>query len=194
MEEFNEKTVVDQIKNNWNSHLKYFRLWGYIASVLMILVGALCVAFPIQTTYGVELFVTAALLVFGAWEIVHYIQSPAVLRSGAFLLSGILNVLLGILLITMKPEAMLATFGILFGFNMTLVGVEQLVMSGRLRAFQTEGTGWLTLDGVLNLICGVILLFSPVISIFAVSFMLSLYLIVGGISLFIQCNNAKVVK
>lgn len=110
---------------------------------------------------------------------------------GVSLAGGILDLLLAVTLLTEPSEDMLAFFGYLLGFELITIGFEQITSASRLRAIGVNGTGWLTADGILNLIFGIILLFAPMASLFAISMVLALYLIFKGISLLVISFNAK---
>lgn len=186
--------ILDDVRNGWNKHARSVRIAGFIASVLMIIVGILCAVYPVQTTYTIELLASISLLFFGIWEIVRYTQRPVILRTGVSLMSGILNVLLGILLLTSPKEDMLLSFGFLFGLDLMMLGFEQLTMTGSLHAMGVSETGWLTFNGILDIIAGIILLAMPMASVTAVSILLSFYLLAGGITLFVECIHAKELK
>lgn len=190
----NNEDVIVEIKNQWNKNLRSMRIWGVVAAILMIIVGILCIVYPVETTYTIEILASIALFCFGIWEIAQYFQKPPFLRMGSSLASGILNLLLGIMLLTSPAEDMLVFFGFLFGLDLMMLGFEQITAAGRLKAIGVTGTGWLTADGVLNIIFGIILLFTPMASIPAVSLILAMYLIFGGISLLITSFNAKDLK
>lgn len=185
---------INDIKNNWNHRVKSVKVWGIIASILMIIVGVLCMIFPLQTTYGLEVFASIVLLCFGIWGCVRYAKMPAVLRTGVGLASSIMNILLGILLITSPAPALMETFGFMLGLDLLMIGFEQTTATGRLHMFGIMDTGWMTLDGVLNIICGFLLLFSPFASVFAVSAIFAFYLLVGGITLLVGCINMKQIE
>lgn len=187
----NGEDLLNEIKEKWNKNLRSTRIWGIIAAILMIVIGVLCMFNPITTTYFVEAMASVALLLFGIWEVVRYAQRPVFLRTGVSLASGILNILLGLMLITSPAEEMLAFFGFLFGLNLMMLGFEQVTSTGRLHAIGVLNTGWLTAEGILNIIVGVFLLSMPMASIAAVSVVLAIYLVFGGIDLLIMCINAK---
>lgn len=186
--------LLDETRGQWNKHLRSTRIWGFIASILMIVIGILCLVYPVQTTYAIEVIASIALLLFGIWEIIEYFQRPPFLRMGPGLASGILNIILAIMLLTSPAPDLLLSFGFLFGLDLLMIGFEQVTATGRLGSIGITGTGWMTADGVLNIICGILLLFMPMASVGAVSFLLALYLLVGGINLFILCINAKDLK
>lgn len=185
---------LNDLKNNWNKRVKSVKVWGIIASILMIIVGILCLIYPLQTTYGLEVFASLVLLCLGIWGVVRYVKMPAVLRTGVGLASSILNILLGIMLLTSPAPALLETFGFLFGLDLMMLGFEQTTGAGRLHLFGIMDTGWMTVDGVLNIICGFLLLMTPFASIFAVSMIFAFYLLVGGITLLIGCINVKKIE
>lgn len=195
MRQYNSgEELLSEIKEKWNKNLKATRIWGFIASIMMLIMGVLSIIYPVATTYAIEVMISIALLVFGFWEIVRYIQMPAFIRTGAGLASGILNVLLGVTLLTSPAESMMASFGFLFGFDLMMLGIEQVTMTGRLHSIRVRNTGWLTFEGVMNIIVGFVLLMMPLASVAAVSVAITIYLFFGGINLLVTCINAKDLK
>lgn len=189
-----DNELIAEIKDQWNKNLRSTRIWGIVASILMIVAGIVCIAYPVESTYAIEVFAAVSLLCFGVWQVVEYLQRPPFLRMGTGLASGILNVLLAILLLSSPAVDMMYFFGFLFGLDLMMLGFEQVTATGRLKAIGVTGTGWFTADGVLNIIFGFILLFMPVASIAAVSVILAMYLIFGGISLLVMSVKAKDLK
>lgn len=182
---------IDDIKDGWNKRVKSIRTWGFVIAILMIVLGVLCMIKPLQTTYALEVVVSAALVVFGIFGIVHYVKLPVMLRSGVTLASSILNIILGIMLLTSPADDVLSSFGFLFGLSMMMSGFEEITQTGTLHAFGIIDTGWMTFNGILNIICGIILLGAPLASVFAVSFVIAFYLLVGGITLLVACIKSK---
>lgn len=187
----NGDELLNEVKEKWNKNLHSMRVWGFVLAALMIVVGILAIVYPLQTTYFVEALASIALLVFGVWEVARYTQVPPFLRTGAGLASGVLNILLALMLLSAPAESMLATFGYLLGFDLQLLGFEQLTATSRLHSIGVTGTGWLTFDGVMSVIVGLMLVIMPMASVMAVSVILAVYLIVGGVSLLITMINAK---
>lgn len=190
----NGDDLITEIREKWNRNLTSMRIWGFVAAIFMVVVGILCIVNPITTTYVIEVMASVALLLFGIWQIVRYIQRPVFIRTGVSLASGILNIILAILLLTSPRAGMLMYFGFLFGLNLLMLGFEQLTLTGRLKAVSAEGSGWLVAEGILNVIAGIILLMMPIASVAAVSVVLALYLIIGGVNLFMLSVNAKSLK
>lgn len=187
----NGEELLSEIRNRWNRNVRAVRLWGFVASILMIIMGVLCFIYPVLTTYAVEVMASVALLLFGVLEVVRYFQRPAFLRTGAGLALGVLNIVLALLLLSSPAESMLLAFGFLFGLSLLTLGLEQATASGRFRAIGIAGTGWLTAEGALNIIAGIILLLMPYVSAVAFGVVLTVYMLVGGISLLITSVNAK---
>lgn len=187
----NGDELIDEIKNKWNRNLRSMRIWGFVASVFMILTGILSFIYPVDATYYIEILASIALLAFGIWEVVRYFQRPVFVRTGVSLASGILNILLAVLLLTSPASETLSTFGFLFGLDLLMLGFEQLTASFRFRAIGIFGTGWLAADGIMNIVIGMFLLLVPFASVFAISTIVAIYLIFGGVNLFIMSLNAK---
>lgn len=190
----NGDELIAEIKDRWNKNLRSMRIWGVIAAILMLVTGFLCIAYPVEATYEIEILAAVAMFCFGIWEIVQYAERPVFLRRGSSVASGILNILLAILLLTSPAEDMMVFFGFLFGLDLMMLGFDQVTIAGSLRAIGAEGTGWLTVDGILNIIFGILLLFMPVASVPTVSVIMAMYLIFGGISLLVMSISAKDLK
>lgn len=191
---YSDDEIISEMKDQWNKNLKATRILGFAAAILMVIVGILCIAYPVETTYIIEVFASIALLLFGVWEIIQYVQRPPFLRMGVSLASGILNILLAVMLLTSPAEDMLIFFGFLFGLDLMMLGFEQVTATGRLKVIGVTETGWMTADGILNIIFGITLLLMPVASVAAVSVVLAMYLIFGGISLLVMSIHARNLK
>lgn len=188
---YNDDDLLYDVKKGWNQRLGSLRKTGFIIALVMIVVGVLCLIWPVQSTYVLEMIVSVVILAVGIWGLIRYFKLPQIWRSGASLFASILNIILGLLLISSPAADLLASFGFLFGMNMTVLGFEQLSATGTLRAMNVPETGWMSLNGILNIICGLFLLFSPITSIIAVSVVIALYMLVGGITLLISCIKTK---
>lgn len=176
----NGRDYREEFRNFWNDNVRRYRRHGLIAGIVMVVLGILCLIFPLRSMLFLEILASAALIVIGIMEIAGYMAIPVYLRLGGGVLSGILNVMLGVLLLTSPSEAMLATFAFLIAINMMAWGISQLSAANRMRFFGAEDTGWLTVSGILNLIVALIFIFLPQASA-AISILIAIYLLITGI-------------
>ena len=145
----------------------------------MLVLGILCIAFPFSSAYVMEIIASLLILAFGIAEIVIYMNAPIYVRFGGSLISGILNVILGILLLTSPSEELFTAFAFLLAVNLLMVGIEELELMA---------------NSIINIIAAVIFLMVPKTSAAFLSLFVAIYLITGGVSLLIGCFNAKELK
>lgn len=176
----NGRDYREEFRNFWNDNVRRYRRHGLIAGIVMVVLGILCLIFPLRSMLFLEILASAALIVIGIMEIAGYMTIPVYLRLGGGVISGILNVMLGVLLLTSPSEAMLATFAFLIAINMMAWGISQLAAANRMRFFGAEDTRWLTVSGILNLIVALIFIFLPQASA-AISILIAIYLLITGI-------------
>lgn len=147
-----------------------------IAGIAVFITGLLLVISP-----GMTLLLLVQLL--GAYWLVTGILSLVSLcvdRSmwGLKLISGILGVIAGLIVLRNPLWSTLLVPTVLVIF----VAVEALIMGFAqiIHAFSGGGFG-LVILGILNVIFGMLLLFNPLIGVFALPIVLGIFAIVGGI-------------
>ena len=107
---------------------------------------------------------------------------------------GILNIIIGICLITAPPEILISYFIFLFAANLLLLGIEQIVLVRRLNYFGVGNFAWVIVNGILNIVSAILFLTMPITSVAAASIIVAIYIIIGGVTLFIESINAKNLK
>ncbi|MEE8815868.1 MAG: DUF308 domain-containing protein [Lachnospiraceae bacterium] len=177
----NGKDYRNELQSFWNGNVKKFRTSSLVGGILMVILGILCAAFPFQSMIAMEYIASILLIVVGIAQIYAASQVPIFLRTGGTILGGILNIILGILLLTSPADVMLGTFAFIIAINLMLFGVEECVAYNRVKFFQAEGGGWLLFEGIVNIIVSIIFLFLPQTSI-AISYLFAFYLLVTGIA------------
>ncbi len=93
---------------------------------------------------------------------------------------GIILLALGIVIL-MFPQVSYLTMSVLFGIVIALSGVMYLTM-GFNRGI--KGRGWLIVSGIIEIVLGIFLTFSPAISAFTLPIFLGFWLLFKGFSLF----------
>lgn len=183
--------LKQQLAQKWNARVRSIRTTGFVISILMIVVGVLCLFFPVQSIYIGATVLTFFIIAFGVFEIAEYLSLPAFFRMDGMLASGILNIIIGIMLLALPAESMVVAFSFILAFNLLMLGVEDLSFTSFLRAFDVANYGWVIASGVLNIIFALMLLFIPITSSVALWLCLALYLVAGGISLLIECVKSR---
>ena len=86
---------IDEFTTQWNERYKKAKRMSIILSIVLILIGILCFAFPKKIFTTIQIIAAIGLIVWGACEIYTYITTTFFFRDAMWLASGILNILLG---------------------------------------------------------------------------------------------------
>lgn len=168
---------------------------GIIVAICMIVLGILFTIWPIITGSVVMFIATIGFVVYGVYQIVVYVRTPHDYKNGWTLANGIIDIVLGFLLLMEGAAARFETFAFLLGFLAMYGGIMQCATYGALRRADQPGAGWMLLSGILNLILSVFLLLTPFAAMWALTYVLGIYLIVGGVALFAEaCSGSYGMK
>jgi uncharacterized membrane protein HdeD (DUF308 family) len=177
--------------DNWNKRLKSFRVAGIAAAVLMVILGIVLCAFPGQSIRVIEIIAACLIMAFGIYELTDYFHLPVILQRGGILMNAVLNIFLGILLIISPAYVTLASFAFIFGFLLMIFGIDLLAVSGKLAYFNVTNYGWVIASGIISIVASVFFLCLPLASTIALNYILAVYLIVGGVAVFIESVSMK---
>lgn len=183
----------EQIRTFWNQNVKRYRTYSITAGIVMLVLGVLCLIYPFETIIAMEYAASLLLIVYGGYQLHAFTVLPVFLRTGGVLLSGILNIMLGILLLSGPQQSMMATYAYLFAVDLLMIGIEQCVAYHRMKYYGLPNTGWMLLEGVVNIVVAVIFLFMPQTTV-AISLLVAVYLLVEGGTLLYSGISAKDLK
>lgn len=176
---------------NWNKRLKSFRVSGMVVAALMIVLGIVLCIFPSQSVRVIEIFAALMIMALGVYQFIDYFNLPVILQRGGVLINAILNVILGILLITSPASVTISAFAFMFGFLLMIFGIDLLAASGKLAYFNVTNYGWVIVTGIISIIASVFFIFLPLASTIALNYILAVYLLVGGVTVFIEALSMK---
>lgn len=177
---------ADDFATRWNEGYRRARTWMIVLGVLLALVGVASALDPFSIYAFVQAVIAAALVVGGASQLVSYVRAPELLRSPATLVMGVLNALLGIMLLTLPAYLTAGTVVFLLAFLFIIAGAERITSARRMRYFGLPSSGVNTAVGVLNVVAGVAFLLLPVASGVVLGYVMSAYLVIGGVTLIVQ--------
>lgn len=177
---------VQELIDTWNSRRKKMRTAYIIIAAVLLIAGILTAVFPVSIFAVMQYFAAAAVIVIGIYHFVTFASMTYYFRDYMLLLSGILNVLIGIMLFFMPVALTVQVITFLLAFLLIFSGAEKLSLASRLRYFRIPHTGSMTFSGVLNIILAVIFLLLPFVSALALNYILAAYLIIAGIALLIE--------
>lgn len=183
-----------EIRDFWNTNVKKYRTASICSGIIMLILGIVGIIWPIQSAAAVAYIMAIALVAFGIVKIVGYTKTPAYLRLGLGVVDGILDILLGVMMMFSGTDAMLYTLSFFFAFELIATGIEHLAFGNRIQFFGFAPAGNFTISGIIDLIVGTLLLFMPGASLLTMGVIAIFFLITKGILLIIDGVRAKELK
>lgn len=177
---------VQELIDTWNRRRKKLRTTYFIIAAILLIAGILTAIFPIRIFSFMQYLAAVAVIVIGVCHFVAFASMTYYFRDYMLLLSGILNILIGVMLFIMPVTLTVQVFTFMLAFILIFSGVEKLSLSSRLRYFRIPHTGSLTFSGILNIILAVVFLLLPFVSALALNYILAAYLIIIGAALLIE--------
>jgi len=177
---------VQELIDTWNSRRKKMRAAYIIIAAVLLIAGVLTAVFPVGIFTVIQYFAAVAVITVGIYHFVAFASMTYYFRDYMLLLSGILNVLIGIMLFVMPVALTVQVITFLLAFLLIFSGAEKLTLASRLRYFRIPHTGSATFSGVLNIILAVVFLLLPFVSALALNYILAAYLVITGIALLIE--------
>ena len=177
---------VGDFVERWNASVRRTRTWTIVIGVLLVLAGIASAVAPLSIYALIQGVVAAALIAGGIGETVSYARTPELFRSPTMLVMGVLNALLGVMLLALPAYLTAGTVVFLLAFLFIISGAERITYARRMRYFGLPDSGLTTFTGVLNVVCGVSFLLMPAFSGVVIGYVIAAYLIVGGASLVVE--------
>ena len=177
---------VQELIDTWYSRRKKIRITYFIIASVLLISGILTAIFPIRIFSFMQYLAAVAVIVIGVCHFVAFASMTYYFRDYMLLLSGILNILIGVMLFIMPVTLTVQVFTFMLAFILIFSGVEKLSLASRLRYFRIPHTGSLTFSGILNIILAVVFLLLPFVSALALNYILAAYLIIIGAALLIE--------
>lgn len=158
----------------------------FIMAAVLLLAGVLTAVFPVGIFAVIQYFAALAVIIIGIYHFVAFASMTYYFKDYMLLLSGILNVLIGVMLFVMPVTLTVQVITFMLAFLLIFSGAEKLSMASRLRYFRIPHTGSLTFSGILNIILAVIFLLLPFVSALALNYILAAYLLLTGAALLVE--------
>ena len=158
----------------------------FIMAAVLLIAGVLTAVFPVGIFAVIQSFAALAVIIIGIYHFVAFASMTYYFKDYMLLLSGILNVLIGVMLFVMPVTLTVQVITFMLAFLLIFSGAEKLSMASRLRYFRIPHTGSLTFSGILNIILAVIFLLLPFVSALALNYILAAYLLLTGAALLVE--------
>jgi uncharacterized membrane protein HdeD (DUF308 family) len=147
----------------------------------MIIVGLFAIILPAAATLAIEILIGWILVIGGIFKLIHAFGSRRWGKTGWSVLISVIYIIAGILLLT-HPLRGVLTLTLLLALLFILEGIFQIIISAQLRA--VTGRGWLTFNGVLALIIGLLIWSSwPSSAAWAIGLLVGINILFGGLTL-----------
>ena len=181
-----EFDYVQELIDTWNKKRKKVRTAYFIIAAVLFLAGILTAVFPVRVFAVIQYLAAAAVIVIGIYHFVAYTSMTYYFKDGMLIMSGILNILIGIMLLIMPVTLTVQVITFMLAFLLIFTGAQKISFASRLKYFQIPNTGSLTFSGILNIILAVIFLLLPFVSALALNYILAAYLVITGAALFVE--------
>ena len=181
-----EFDYVQELIDTWNKKRKKIRIAYFITAAVLVLAGILTAVFPVRVFAVIQYLAAAAVIVIGIYHFVAYTSMTYYFKDGMLIMSGILNILIGIMLLIMPITLTVQVVTFMLAFLLIFTGAQKISFASRLKYFQIPNTGSLTFSGILNIILAVIFLLLPFVSALALNYILAAYLVITGAALFVE--------
>lgn len=181
-----EFDYVQELIDTWNKKRKKVRTAYFIIAAVLFLAGILTAVFPVRVFAVIQYLAAAAVIVIGIYHFAAYTSMTYYFKDGMLIMSGILNILIGIMLLIMPITLTVQVITFMLAFLLIFTGAQKISFASRLKYFQIPNTGSLTFSGILNIILAVIFLLLPFVSALALNYILAAYLVITGAALFVE--------
>lgn len=182
---------VNEYIDQWNDRIRSAKIWMMVIGVALVIIGLASAFAPLSMYSFIQTFAGIALIAHGASQVMSYFQTPQFFRNGATLASGILNGLMGVLLLALPASLTAGTLVFLLAFLLVTTGIERISFAQSMKYYQlgTPSTG--TVNGVVDIVLGIVLVvMSPFTSI-AIGILVATYLVIAGVTLIIESLSIK---
>ncbi len=177
---------ISEIIAQWNQHIKHLRRSCIVLSVLLLVIGILCLLFPKGIFVAIQWIGAAGFILYGFYHLWMYICMPSFFREPLLLIMGILCMITGIVLIDLPAIVTMTVVSFLFGMFLLFIGTEKLSRARQLRFYHLMNTMPITISAVLTIVVAVFFLLMPTFSALTLQYLLAIYLIVSSVTLLIE--------
>ncbi len=167
-------TIYDQIggaiKNWWVSLL---------VGILFICVGIWMLFRPGEGYMAFSIIFSITILISGLAELFFALANRHVSSWGWYLVSGIIDIVIGIVLIS-NPMLSEEVIPFIVAFWLMFRGFSAIGYSVDLKRYGTGEWGWYIAFGALSILCSIFILWQPIVGAFYVVYMIAFTMLVIG--------------
>lgn len=166
---------------------KGFDWFSLVVGILFVIAGIASFMHPDKTLHFLSILVGISFILRGIYELWFrkFIGATLNDRSGWFIFAAVLDIVLGVIVLVF-PNWGVLYLAILFAIWFIIDAIMQIKAAKFFKAFHRGYATWLVILGVLSVILGVILFFSPMLSALTIVWLISVVLLVFGLTHIIQ--------
>ena len=150
-------------------------IWKLVAGIVMAILGVVILFNPFETMLALAFYIGFGFAAAGCF----YMLSAIGIKSGWYLLVGLLDLVVGIILMA-NLGITAASLPIILALWSLTVGVVQLFGTGELKRIGLPW-GWSALMGVVSIGFGVLILAFPLLGAITISMVVGFYVLLFGI-------------
>lgn len=164
-----------------------FDWFSLIVGILFILAGLAAIMHSDRTLHFLAILVGIAFILRGIYELWfrQFVNRTLNQNSGWIIFAAILDIILGIIVLV-YPGWGILYIAILFAIWFIVDSIIEIKAAKLFKEFHRGYATWLVVLGVISIIMGVVLLFSPLLSAMTIVWLVSVMLIVFGIMHVVQ--------
>ncbi|WP_101773402.1 HdeD family acid-resistance protein [Peptostreptococcus faecalis] len=164
-------------------NLNYARWMSLLMGILLICSGIIFYMYPITSLVSMAYMIACIFIVVGAVRIVRYFTHTT-FRTGAFLVQGILEIILGILMLYTQGITVI-TLAMFLGFWEIFSGTSEIANSFDLKKNEFKGWWLGIISGLIGISLGFMLIGDPALS----SILIGMYALIYGFTYILSFFN-----
>lgn len=182
---------IVQFKNNWNRHVRSLRIGCFALGIAMVILGILCMAYPIEIFQLLQVVVSIVLMAWGIYQIITYLCTTSYFKEPLVIVMGIMNIMFGWFLLSTPVEITATMIAFMLAIVLMFSGAEKLSFANRMRNFAIPNTAMFRLSGIVTILLSIVFIVMPLSSAIVLNFVVALYLISNGILLLMEAISMK---
>lgn len=190
---FPDFDYIKEFKKDWNKKVKKMKILCMILSIFMIIVGIICLFFPMNVFSITKAIVSLTFIGIGLYFIIHYFLTSSYFKEPSIILLGLIHILFGILLFKMPKEMTAMSLTMMLSIVLLFYGVEKISLSRKLRYIGLFHSYTYSFNGMMTITLGILFMILPMTSVFIIDYIIASYFLVSGISLFIETIHMKTI-
>lgn len=190
---FPDFDYIKEFKKDWNKKVKKMKILCMILSIFMIIVGIICLFFPMNVFSITKAIVSLTFIGIGLYFIIHYFLTSSYFKEPSIILLGLIHILFGILLFKMPKEMTAMSLTMMLSIVLLFYGVEKISLSRKLRYIGLFHSYTYSFNGMMTITLGILFMILPMTSVFIIDYIVASYFLVSGISLFIETIHMKTI-